>query len=1092
MLPSSAVGLRRIAAVVAFFAAGSLAACGGGESAGPAPNPPPPPPPPPTAVTTTVTVQPDSALVAAGDTIRLSATALDAQGNPLTGRTVAWSTSDASVATVSATGLVTGVGSGAATISATIDGKVGVSAIRSVKPDSLPGAAGTLIAAALPRRTFHARPEDYRTDDPALPGLPRSINTVTVSVAPTATVGEVNQLLAELRAEIVGAIPAGAAGAPSRMVLRLPTTSAAALRAALGSIRQRSFVRAASPDVLLSELVIPREGTGMATGWDWELIPTGGNRGFERIRAPQMWNLNAALAATGNRTAVAIFDAGFRATRDLVFERNLTPTLADDHGNHVAGIVAATFDNGEGVNGITPFARLTVGGIRSFAEMVDGVTALLDAAPDVRVVNLSLGYNWSLISPPVDARTDPAALDQANHDGELMADWLAGFGASRPLPVIVASAGNDGSLFSDIEAEVESPFANAALAHGAAPIIVVEASDFFLNDPIRASFTGLGGHLSAPGVDVLSTVLDGRYSVESGTSMAAPHVTGLIAHLLAFDPTLPRPTMTTNPVRDHLVANGIATLAGGAPTIDAFASLIDLDRRSGGTAVLRALVDVDDGSDDGNLRVNPDLTLNAEEDIDGNGRPGDGRVDMADFRRWRDWLLEAEDFFITTLDGGTTHPKKDLNGDGRFTLGPEEAHYGRGDFNGDGLIDRARRASMRGAIGRSVTDLEVLQHLFDDPDHAASDLPGLIASWDLTVVGTDCLARGVSVEVTVSAASGTIATRTLTSGRRQAVVTLPLAAGAVVVRAEARDDLGVPAGSSRYDLSGQLGGDQRLEPLCADPVITTTSLSNGVVGTAYSQQLRAAGGSGTAAWSIASGRLPAGLSLAGATGVISGTPTTAETATFTARATLGSATIERSFTIVISPPTLAILGASRLPDGGLKLPYQHDLMAVGGTGTFAWSLVSGSLPAGLTLAAGGRIAGTPTAAGTATFTVRVSSGAQSVSRALTLVVPSTLFYDGKFTRNGSTVDARLMVYAVASTGKTCFAVMFATRTLPPGPCSFGSADHGAWEGSITGSTITGVTNPGGRPMSGTISATTVSFSGQDPFGNPASFTGNRR
>ena len=71
------------------------------------------------------------------------------------------------------------------------------------------------------------------------------------------------------------------------------------------------------------------------------------------------------------------------------------------------------------------------------------------------------------------------------------------------------------------------------------------------------------------------------------------------------------------------------------------------------------------------------------------------------------------------------------------------------------------------------------------------------------------------------------------------------------------------------------------------PVITTTSLPNGVVGTAYNQTLTATGTS-PITWSVSSGSLPNGLSLNAATGVISGTPTTATTYNFTVTATNGT------------------------------------------------------------------------------------------------------------------------------------------------------------------------------------------------------------
>ncbi len=76
-----------------------------------------------------VTVAPASASVARGATRQLTATLRDASGNVLTGRTVTWGSSNPSVATVNASGLVTGVGVGSATVTATSEGKTGSSAI---------------------------------------------------------------------------------------------------------------------------------------------------------------------------------------------------------------------------------------------------------------------------------------------------------------------------------------------------------------------------------------------------------------------------------------------------------------------------------------------------------------------------------------------------------------------------------------------------------------------------------------------------------------------------------------------------------------------------------------------------------------------------------------------------------------------------------------------------------------------------------------------------------------------------------------------------------------------------------------------------
>jgi uncharacterized protein YjdB len=78
---------------------------------------------------TSVTVSPATAAVAVGQTAQLTATPRDASGNALTGRVVTWATSNAAVATVSGSGLVTGVGAGSATITATSEGQSGMAAV---------------------------------------------------------------------------------------------------------------------------------------------------------------------------------------------------------------------------------------------------------------------------------------------------------------------------------------------------------------------------------------------------------------------------------------------------------------------------------------------------------------------------------------------------------------------------------------------------------------------------------------------------------------------------------------------------------------------------------------------------------------------------------------------------------------------------------------------------------------------------------------------------------------------------------------------------------------------------------------------------
>jgi len=76
-----------------------------------------------------VTVAPSTASIAITGTVQLTATPKDANGNPLTGRAISWSSSDNTIATVNGSGLVTGVAAGSVTITATSEGKSGTASV---------------------------------------------------------------------------------------------------------------------------------------------------------------------------------------------------------------------------------------------------------------------------------------------------------------------------------------------------------------------------------------------------------------------------------------------------------------------------------------------------------------------------------------------------------------------------------------------------------------------------------------------------------------------------------------------------------------------------------------------------------------------------------------------------------------------------------------------------------------------------------------------------------------------------------------------------------------------------------------------------
>ena len=175
------------------------------------------------------------------------------------------------------------------------------------------------------------------------------------------------------------------------------------------------------------------------------------------------------------------------------------------------------------------------------------------------------------------------------------------------------------------------------------------------------------------------------------------------------------------------------------------------------------------------------------------------------------------------------------------------------------------------------------------------------------------------------------------------------------------------------------------------PSITTTSLPSGTQSTAYSATLTATSGTTPYTWSLASGTLPSGLTLASATGVISGTPTATGTSNFTVTVTdATSLTASQALSISVNAPASSNLSitTTSLPSGTRNKAYSATLAATGGTTPYIWSIASGALPSGLTLSsATGVISGTPTASGTSNFTVTVTDATSvTASQALSITV----------------------------------------------------------------------------------------------------------
>jgi len=201
---------------------------------------------------------------------------------------------------------------------------------------------------------------------------------------------------------------------------------------------------------------------------------------------------------------------------------------------------------------------------------------------------------------------------------------------------------------------------------------------------------------------------------------------------------------------------------------------------------------------------------------------------------------------------------------------------------------------------------------------------------------------------------------------------------------------------------GQTASRQLEIEVLAPFTFFTTTLPSGRVGSSYAASLETSGGGGTVSWTITAGALPVGISLDGATGALSGTPSTAETATFTieARDVFDQVSL-REFSIEILG-LLDILTSS-LSAGITGIPYDEPLGLTGGDGANSWTVTVGTLPDGLTLdVSTGSISGTPSTAESQSFTVQVASGdGQIDTQALAIEIFDPLAIETTSLPNGS-------------------------------------------------------------------------------------------
>ena len=328
--------------------------------------------------------------------------------------------------------------------------------------------------------------------------------------------------------------------------------------------------------------------------------------GMDAINAPEAWN----AGFTGEKARVFILDSGIDADNpDL--EPNLNTSLctsfvpgedydiadvdengdADyfNHGTHVAGIIAAA-DNSFGVIGVAPKAEIVAvkvlseyDGSGDFSWINAGI--VYAANNGAQVINMSLGGTFNRNGFYYDENDVLQKVPAVYLQSLILAQQRAVNYAFRKGAVIVVSAGNGGSNFDGnasifkLPAELQNVIAVSATAPNSwYRDLLNGVPDPILDIP--SSYTDFGKSLvaiAAPGGDfdseddywfldmVISTCPGPSYFFAAGTSMAAPHVAGVAALIIAKNGGKMSPQEVTKQLlktADKIDGNGTSSFFG--------------------------------------------------------------------------------------------------------------------------------------------------------------------------------------------------------------------------------------------------------------------------------------------------------------------------------------------------------------------------------------------------------------------------------------------------------------------------------------------------------------------------------------------------
>ena len=271
------------------------------------------------------------------------------------------------------------------------------------------------------------------------------------------------------------------------------------------------------------------------------------------INALQAWDITRG----SEKITVAIVDNGFNLKHPELNTKVVQPynvwkrtneifPQQIDHGTHVAGTALAIADNGKGICGVAPnckFMPVQVAdgrGIMTITSVLDGILYALYQGADV--INVSLGSQFTSLSQFPESVQQDLIRNRFKEEERLWREIMRI--AARHNSTIVVAAGND-NVLAGIDA-LQRPEL----------FITVSATDKNNRSFSKAEFSNYGAFstISAPGVDIYSSVGNNDYKKMSGTSMATPVVSGAVALMKSVNDTI-----TTKQIICILQATGLET-----------------------------------------------------------------------------------------------------------------------------------------------------------------------------------------------------------------------------------------------------------------------------------------------------------------------------------------------------------------------------------------------------------------------------------------------------------------------------------------------------------------------------------------------------